>query len=103
MAEAPERLFVQLTPTGGTISYLSIPPDNRKPVYEYTRADLPRATGETEALVDEVQRRMDAVVDAAVEWHQSDGQQDWIGKADVLAQAIDSLLELRTRTEGEGT
>jgi hypothetical protein len=44
MAEAPERLFVQLTPMGGTISYLSSPPDNRKPVYEYIRVDLPRAT-----------------------------------------------------------
>jgi hypothetical protein len=46
----PEKLFVQLTPMGGTISYVTDPRkdrDNRRPVYEYVRADLPRAAGET--------------------------------------------------------
>lgn len=42
------------------------------------------------ALVDEVERRMDAVVDAAVEWRQSDDV--W---SDALEVAVDSLLELR--------
>jgi hypothetical protein len=45
--EPPEKLWVQLTPMGGTISYISKPPDNRKPVYEYVRADLPRATADS--------------------------------------------------------
>lgn len=46
----------------------------------------------------EVQRRADAVVDAAVEWHQSDREGDgsWFDKADILAKAIDALLEIRT-------
>jgi len=50
MAEAPDKLFVQLTPMGGTISYISKPPDNRRPVYEYVRADLPRAAADDEGL-----------------------------------------------------
>lgn len=41
--EAPERLFVRLTPMGGTISYL-LDPDkldgDERPVYQYVRADL---------------------------------------------------------------
>ncbi len=75
-------------------------PENNVRV-EYVR----RATAEADAdLVDEVQRRMDQVVEAAVEWHQSD--EDWFEKSEVLAHAIDSLLELRSRSraqkEGEG-
>lgn len=38
--EAPERLYVQLSPNGGTVSYKSDPRevhDNGKPVYEYIR------------------------------------------------------------------
>jgi hypothetical protein len=46
------------------------------------------------ALVDEVQRRMDAVVDAAVEHYQSD--EDWFDKRIVLDEACRSLLELRS-------
>lgn len=59
------------------------------------RADSPRPAGgdAPESVVTEVQRRMDAVVDAAVEWHQSDA--DWMEKSDALETAIDSLLELR--------
>lgn len=40
---APELLWVQLTPSGGTISYVMDPRkvhDNGKPVYQYVRADL---------------------------------------------------------------
>jgi hypothetical protein len=64
-----------------------------------TRADLPRATAEAEDdLVDEVQRRMDQVVEAAVEWHQSgrEGDNSWFDKSEALSAAIESLLELRT-------
>lgn len=63
-----------------------------------TRADLhqpSRLTDETGALFDEVSRRMDAVVDAAVEWRGSDA--DWQDKAEVLETAIDLLLELRSK------
>ena len=53
----------------------------------------PVATGR---LVDEVQHRMDQVVDAAVEWHQAGREGGaWMDKADALSAAIDSLLELR--------
>lgn len=45
-------------------------------------------------IVNEVQRRMDAVVDAAVEWHQDEGE-EWSQKAEILGDAIDALLELR--------
>ncbi len=45
-------------------------------------------------LVDEVQRRMDAVVNAAVEWHQDEGE-EWSQKAEILGDAIEALLELR--------
>lgn len=62
-------------------------------------ADFP-ATGSTseqgDDLIDETQRRMDQVVEAAVEWHQSD--EDWFEKSEVLANAIDSLLELRSKS-----
>jgi len=57
--------------------------------YEYRFADS------EEDLVDEVQRRMDAVVDAAVEAHCAD--EDWIEKEEVLDAAIESLLELRDK------
>lgn len=43
VSEAPERLWVQLTPNGSTISYIHDPRevhDNGKPVYQYVRADL---------------------------------------------------------------
>jgi hypothetical protein len=64
-------------------------------------AALPRATAEAEdALVDEVQHRMDQVVEAAVEWHQSD--EDWFEKSEVLASAIDSLLALRRSFKSRG-
>ncbi len=46
-------------------------------------------------LVDEVQRRMDAVVEAAVEEHSADA--DWPEAADKLSAAIESLLELRDK------
>jgi len=56
------------------------------------------ATGADEGqLIDEVQRRMDAVVEAAVEWHQSgrEGDDTWFDKSEALSAAINSLLELR--------
>jgi hypothetical protein len=68
--------------------------DHENQTIECSRA--PRATGETEALVDDVQRRMDLVVECAVEWHQSD--EDWYEKSEALGAAIDSLLELRAAT-----
>lgn len=48
-------------------------------------------------LVTETQRRMDAVVDAAVAWHLSEQEGDgtWFDKAEVLGKAIDSLLKMR--------
>lgn len=42
---------------------------------------------------EEVERRMVAVIDAAVGWHKSDA--DWFEKSEALGDAIDSLLELR--------
>lgn len=54
------------------------------------------AVPETE-LVDEVQRRMDQVVEAAVEWHQAGREgAEWFEAAGKLSDAIDSLLELRS-------
>ena len=50
-----------------------------------------------EVTVDETERRMEAVVDAAVAWHQSDD--DWQETADTLGTAIDHLLELRAAPE----
>jgi hypothetical protein len=50
----------------------------------------PRATGETEALVDEVQHRMDLVVERAVEWHEAGRESaEWFDKAEALSAAID--------------
>lgn len=47
-------------------------------------------------LVDEVQHRMDQVVEAAVEWHQAGREgAEWFEAAERLGAAIDSLLELR--------
>ncbi len=42
--------------------------------------------------------RCEAVVEAAVAWHQSgqEGDNTWIDKAEALGQAIDRLLEMRT-------
>lgn len=54
------------------------------------------AVPETE-LVDEVQRRMDQLVEAAVEWHQAGREgAEWFEAAERLGAAIDSLLELRS-------
>jgi hypothetical protein len=92
MAEAPERLFVQLTPMGGTISYLSSPPDNRKPVYEYIRVDLPRATADTEKaaqLADDFARRLRSINNHAT-----------AAGVEVLAKEI---RELTPRATGETT
>lgn len=47
-------------------------------------------------IADEVQRRMDQVVEAAVEWHQAGREGgEWLDAADRLIDAINSLLELR--------
>lgn len=55
--------------------------------------------GETQ-LIDEVQRRMDQIVEAAVEWHQAGREGgEWLDKAEALAAAIESLLELRSKPE----
>ena len=53
---------------------------------------------------DEVQQRMDAVVDAAVAWHQSgqEGDDTWFDKGEELGKAIDALLELRAPVDAEG-
>lgn len=64
---------------------------------EYIRADLVKQDQLSDSLVDEVQRRMDAVVDAAVEWHQAGREgAEWFDKAEILSTAIDCLLELRS-------
>ena len=62
--------------------------------------DRERMINET-GLVDEVQHRMDQVVEAAVEWHQA-GQEggEWLAAADRLGAAISSLLELRDSSVG---
>lgn len=52
--------------------------------------------------VDETQRRMDVVVDAAVEWHQAGREgAEWFDKAEILGNAIDALLELRQPSDAE--
>lgn len=68
-----------------------------------SRASVDGVVTVDDKLVDEVQHRMDQVVDAAVEWHQ-DGREggEWMEAADKLANAIDSLLELRSH-EAETT
>jgi hypothetical protein len=49
-----------------------------------------------DVLVDDVQRRMDSVAEAAVEWHQAGREgAEWFDKAEALSAAIDRLLELR--------
>lgn len=51
-------------------------------------------------LLDEVQHRMDQVVESAVEWHQAGREGDeWFDKAEALGAAIESLLELRSKPE----
>lgn len=50
----------------------------------------------TMQLADEVQRRMDQVVEAAVEWHQAGREGgEWFDAAEKLSATIDSLLALR--------
>lgn len=54
--------------------------------------------GQSDELVDEVQHRMDQVVEAAVEWHQAGREgAEWLEAAEKLGAAIDSLLELRDK------
>lgn len=51
---------------------------------------------QSDELGDEVQHRMDQVVEAAVEWHQAGREgAEWFEAAERLGAAIDSLLELR--------
>jgi hypothetical protein len=58
----------------------------------------PSTQSAADGLVDEVQRRMDQVVEAAVEWHQAGREgAEWFDKAEALGAAIDSLLELRSK------
>lgn len=68
---------------------------------EFAEAYEEISTKENELLaqifpIDEVTRRMDAVVDAAVAWRQSDDVWN-----DDLERAVDSLLELRSPPESE--
>jgi hypothetical protein len=58
------------------------------------QSELGAPDGVEARLTDEVSRRMDAVVDAAVEWRQGD-ETNWQDKAEALENAIDALLELR--------
>lgn len=52
--------------------------------------------GAAATLAAECRCRMDAVVDAAVEWHQAGREgAEWFDKAETLGAAIDALLELR--------
>jgi len=112
-AEAPERVWVDLN---NEEVIVDIDKFQHKPedVIEYVRADLAPA-GElvSREAVDEVQRRMDedetillinAVVDAAVEWHQAGREgAEWFNKAEVLGQSIDALLELRAKVDRAGS
>lgn len=54
-------------------------------------------------MADEFQRRMDAVVEAAVEWHQSgrEGDNTWFDKSEALSAAVSSLLELRSASPAD--
>lgn len=54
------------------------------------------SNSEIDKLVDEVQRRMDAVVDAAVDWRQADTDEDYDAKCETICVTVDSLLELRS-------
>lgn len=49
------------------------------------------------SLVDEVQRRMDAVVDAAVAWAQADGNDAEFDACEELSERVESLLALREK------
>lgn len=80
--EAPKQIWI--TESGGARVATSPGYARLHGGTEYIRADLSCFE------VDEVQRRMDAVVDAAVEWRQSDDV--W---SDALEAAVDSFLELR--------
>lgn len=64
---------------------------------KFSAATSQVSTGTEDERADEVQRRMDAVVDAAVEWHKSDA--DWFDRSEALGVAIDTLLELRAPVE----
>lgn len=89
-----------------------------KDVWEFARVDPPAAptecfcgteleagicpnghdpiTAPPDAFVDEVQHRMDQVVEMAVEWHQAGREgAEWFVAAEKLGAAIDALLELR--------
>jgi hypothetical protein len=58
---------------------------------------FPASTEQAGELVDEVQHRMDSVVERAVEWHQAGREgAEWFDKAEALSAAIEFLLELRT-------
>lgn len=98
------KIAENMRPTGGRMwtdeqhaSYdaLTACADNiRDPTTQAT--NTASGTYQTE-IYDEVQRRIDAVVDAAVEWHQSGDE--WVVPADKLSDAIDSLLELREKPD----
>ena len=89
--------------------------DEEEWVKQNPEAQLESAAGElvSREAVDEVQRRMDedetillinAVVDAAVEWHQAGREgAEWFDKAEVLGQSIDALLELRAKVDRAGS
>lgn len=51
-----------------------------------------------EEVVDEVQRRMDAVVDAAVAW--STAEDDEVDYVEILTEKVDALLQLRSSPQG---
>jgi hypothetical protein len=52
---------------------------------------------ETDALVHEAERRMDQVVEAAVEWHQAGREgAEWFDAAERLSAAIESLMDFRS-------
>jgi hypothetical protein len=54
---------------------------------------------EKQELVDKVQRRMDAVVDAAVDYIQDEPDYDWEKRWDALEATVNALLELRNVPE----
>lgn len=65
----------------------------KKMFIEFAHEIIRLSNEEPDEIVNEVQRRMDAVVDAAVEDHCAD--ENWDEAADMLSTAVESLLELR--------
>jgi hypothetical protein len=71
-------------------------------VTEYVRADYaapdlaPAGELVSREVVDEVEHRLDAVVDAAVAWATEDADDEEFDRCEVLSEKVDALLQLRS-------